>query len=341
MSSNNKHTQQQSRQEFQQRLYNSTSSKEHLKNMDDFDREAMEGWSQYGGSFSAMNRLDKKFGTKQKTGMWIAAAATIAIILAILPMVYFMQSDVTSPSSSTIYVEKTDVVLPDSISNLQPIPEQKIVAIATIQLPEKKHVKQEKTPTTPSKVEEISIKELPLLKKDFNVTTREIAQEQVKEIYLSQFKLIDYRLLRSSGNVQTESIVLSGVPASNENSKMIQQTETENIDISYYDYISKTMSILKDEDYKRTLARCNIILKKYPDDLNALFYAGFCNFNLGEYDKAIEHFKGSLTHQYSNFKEESEWMIAKCYEAMGAQEKANSIYKVIKDRGGFYNKMVP
>lgn len=344
MSSNNKHSENLSRKDIQAYLSSQDEKEKRtiegkaLKN--DFDREALDGWASYGTGISDLNNPDKKFIRPTITRRIAIFCGTIALIITGIFILYKNPHD--QKTIATVNIEKTDIVLPDSVQKLVRLPQTELISVNEIQREtqsNKKIIKE--TPAKEEKElerEEITVSQLPVLKPDFPEKKPTIRKVEAKEIYLNDLKLIDYRSYRKKPNLTVESIRLTGVSADKEaEDEPIKENIVSDIEIAYYDYIKKTTALLNQGDYKQVLARCNIILSHYPDDLNALFYSGLCSYNLSEYSKAADLFKQCLAAKFNNFDEEAEWLLAKCYEADGETEKAKAIFQSIKERGGYYS----
>jgi tetratricopeptide (TPR) repeat protein len=110
----------------------------------------------------------------------------------------------------------------------------------------------------------------------------------------------------------------------------------EIIDIPYIDYIKKSVRIFSRENFKKALSRFEIIFDSYPNDVNANFYSGLCLFNFGEYKNAIESFSKCIDSPFTNFDEESRWMIAMCHENDGNHTVSKKLFKQITDAKGYY-----
>ena len=57
---------------------------------------------------------------------------------------------------------------------------------------------------------------------------------------------------------------------------------------------------------------------------------------MGEYQQAIDSFKDCIYGPFSNFDEESQWMIALCYEKLGKRDQAKKYFQKIVEQGGYY-----
>jgi tetratricopeptide (TPR) repeat protein len=96
------------------------------------------------------------------------------------------------------------------------------------------------------------------------------------------------------------------------------------------------MEIFSKGNNKKALARFQIILDTYPDDVNANFYAGLCYYNLKEFSSAISSFAKCNDTKFTNFNEEAEWYTAKSYLANGQKAEAKTLFTQIANSNGYY-----
>ena len=308
-----------------------------------FDSDALEGWSTVGSGMTDMRNLDKKFNASYS---WTAILTSATLLLAIGIVLFIVNSNnKTQPSISTgqneyaLNAEINDILLPTSIDTLTSVSEITKIKTTVIKNDFKKSEKR-KTVNEDEKniTEEIEIKELPLLQIDLPKEVKVIETKQIgKEIYLADFKLVDYRSYRSRPEVATKVMVLTGLPANMEKEQEAESDpEWKEVSIPYIDYIEKTMRIFASGNDKKALARFITILNTYPDDLNALFYSGLCYYNLNQSQMAIEQFHAVNASRFSNFKEEAEWYLVLSYLQSKQIEKAKSLLDLIIANNGFY-----
>lgn len=314
---------------------------------DPFAADAMEGWENVGFNTSIMSGIDKKLniGNNPIINISVYLLGAVAITFTILGTINQSESinvhpnqvaDTGETAPNTIFIDKTEVITDTFIDQLPENNPNKTASAPVLQ----KNFKEEKSlpdlPDIEFIIEDLPVIELhpePESKKE--IKTR----SQAKEMYLSDLKLIDYRAYRSKPTVQTEQLVLTGVPANKENEESTEMESTwKKVDVPYHDYIKKAMEQVADGKYKKALQRFEVVLKTYPDDINAHFYSAICYYNLGQYESALEDFKQCIHHTYNNFDEESLWLIANCYDEMGKLTEAQSIYKDIASKKGFYSE---
>lgn len=306
----------------------------------DFENDALEGWGDKSLQSPDMSRLDKKFLSSNKWIYW--TTGTLAIVVISLLLIYsnetFSPNEIASTTNQQIVsIEKTDLVLPDNIEQMNELPVKEQISVKTIIKDFSNQQKEEPF----VKEEPVKIDELPLNKIEETNTEVKIVKESVlgKEIYLNDLKLLDYRAYRSKSKITTKQMILTGTPA-NIGEEVLTEEEPnwQNVDIPYMDYLEKTIELFAKGQNKKALSRFAIILETYPDDLNANFYAGLCYYNLKEYKSASNTFSKCLDSKFLNFNEEAEWYMAKSLIAAGSVNEGKMILKKIKSDGGYYAK---
>ena len=309
-----------------------------------FDNDGLEGWEENDFNTDLMQNLDAKFTPKSKIKSIKGISLTL-LTVTIIAILFVYNLNYSSKDSdkaienakatSTMMVDESDLMLPQAIEEMQEAPMQIQIKPRKIksEFAEMKIIEEEIQ-------NEIEINNLPINnikpeKEKVIISSRKIA----KEMYLNDLKLIDYSSYRTDPAVKTKQVLLTGTPANleSEESEEIEAT-WRTVDIPYNDYIDKTLRILNSGNYKKTLSRLETILKTYPEDINATFYSGFCLYNLGEYNSAISSFQKCMNGKFNNFDEEAEWMTAQAYLLCGNKSQANTIFKSIVSKNGYYAK---
>lgn len=311
---------------------------------DPFAQDALDGWSKVDYQIDLMKKVDAKFLPNNKiTDLFVFGTSIFALtvfLMGLLPAK--SDSDATKLSQTNtkanapLIIEESDIITDSIIEQMIESPSNKTASAPVL----KKKFKEEQLGNA-EKVITIDIEELPPLDLELpepDPILREVkTRSGAKEIYVADLKLIDYRAYRSRPTIQTKQLELTGLPADREAeaNESIEST-WKTVDVPYHDYIKKTMEFVADGKYKKALQRFNTILATYPDDINAHFYSGICFYNLQEYQSAIDHFNSCLHHPFSNFDEESLWLIANSYQALGKHKDAQIIYQEIVGAKGFY-----
>ncbi len=105
---------------------------------------------------------------------------------------------------------------------------------------------------------------------------------------------------------------------------------------SYAESLDSSLGDFVKADYERALAGFNRILSTYPDDNNAMFYAGLCYYNLGNFANASHYFMGVEQHFINTFDQEAQWYRALSLARMGDREKSKALFTEISKREGHY-----
>lgn len=330
--------------------YGSSSDKSFQHNIeekamsDEFSQDALDGWDELGYDMKAMKKLDAKFGNSglsmvAKLGLVTIGVTCIAILIYFtLPINESAQNknvvaQKDAQSETPLTFEQEEIVIPEAIENMTMQPDEKVVSTDMIK-EDFKQIKESEERT------QIKIEMPPLPKHLLPSPPKPVLhsnRKNGKEVYLNDLKLLDYRSYRDKPAVTTKQLELTGTPANMENGNVdpIDPVWKET-NIPYYDYINKSSEIFHRGNYKKALSRFETILETYPDDVNALFYAGLCYYNFGEYEKSIDAFNKCLSNKFNNFDQEAYWYLAKSFVEKGDKTQAQKVLAKIVETNGFY-----
>lgn len=309
-----------------------------------FDSDAFDGWEENDFNTDLMRNLDAKFTSKPKNNYLKSITLSILTVTIIVILFFYNLNNSINVSdntaekikiSSTMMVDESEILLSQEIEGMQEAPIQKQIKPKKIKsdFAEMKTIEAEIQ--NEIEINKLPINEIKPEKEKVLISSRKLA----KEIYLNDLKLIDYNSYRTDPIVKTKQVFLTGTPANLESEESEEiEAAWRTVDIPYNDYIDKTLRILNSGNYKKALSRFETILKSYPEDINAFFYSGFCLFNLGEYNSAIVSFQKCMNGKFNNFDEEAEWMTAQAYLLSGNKTQANTVFKSIVSKNGFYAK---
>ena len=104
----------------------------------------------------------------------------------------------------------------------------------------------------------------------------------------------------------------------------------------YLEFMDGTTARFAASDHEGCLDDLRFVLGQYPDDVNALFYAGLCSYNLGMYARASALLQRAATHPVDVFDEEAIWYGALTTERLSGKEAAREAFARIAAQGGFY-----
>jgi tetratricopeptide (TPR) repeat protein len=161
--------------------------------------------------------------------------------------------------------------------------------------------------------------------------------------YIGKIKVIDYSDIYAEldEKLNVRKKALNSTPA-DKSSKEVDSISDHNPKSSSVRILTSEMVLAegiykyKEQKYKQAISSFDILLNKYPDDLNGLFYSGLCYYELKDYKKAIEYFNEVRNHNSRVFSEEALWYKALSFDADGYRDEALEIYTQIANNKGFY-----
>ena len=156
----------------------------------------------------------------------------------------------------------------------------------------------------------------------------------VQLIYLHDLKLVHPQELHGS-NPRIEASG-ANVDARFADRREEQRAEGEERRVAYLDFMDEALARFTANDHKGCLEELRFVLAQYPEDVNALFYAGLCTYNLGLYDRAEHFLRLAMVHPLQVFHEEGEWYHALALDRSGRSEEARISFERIANAGGFY-----
>lgn len=314
---------------------------EEYDQQDLFEETAMKGWKSSSEGLKLMENLDKKYRIVP-TGF---SGYVFNILFLIAALIVSSVNDFSSihqavdtSSENSTFTEITHSLSKDKGDiHILPI-HQQIKAPNLVKTFRKQRTYASQTETVKN---EEYIPPLSLRTNTPVYTSRDvsIARATGKEIYIEGLKLLDYRAYRKrpddNGRQKNE---LTGTPADREQKTTIPATDTtwDESKTAYIDYIRIVMKDYQKADYKKVLSKTQQILQAYPEDLNALFYAGLAAFNLQRTDVAIFYFEKVTGNQFGNFDEEAIWFLANCYHSKNETARTKQLLESIIRQNGFY-----
>ncbi|MBK8226156.1 MAG: hypothetical protein IPK70_03140 [Flavobacteriales bacterium] len=106
--------------------------------------------------------------------------------------------------------------------------------------------------------------------------------------------------------------------------------------MTYLGFMDDALGRFAQNDHKGCLDDLRFVLSQYPDDANALFYAGLCSYNLGMHARARVLLHRAAVHPVDVFDEEAAWYHALTLEKLGERDAAREAFARIAAQGGFY-----
>lgn len=178
---------------------------------------------------------------------------------------------------------------------------------------------------------------LPRPVEDENTLPKKSSTVAIKIMHILNYKLADYTEIRTT-KWDKFSLDEVGLPAnygSFEERKKYLDEHPEKA-TPYVEYISQCIKAFDDAKYKLAIQRFGVVLKEYPDDVNAQFYSAMSFYHTSEFEKAIALFAMSEKNMIKTFDEESMFYHAKSLKALGRIEEANAKLEKVILRNGFY-----
>ena len=293
-----------------------------------------------------LKRLDRRF---KKNLAWLNFSVFVLVFSSFLLGTYFMTKKIKSDNSPISKVSQNS-------SNVKSVPHTQITPIAdstgnpnnpieralehiihSTSLMQDQH-DQRRISTNNSlnpndrKQRKNDIVEMPLIVPS-NVDLKPY-DKTGRETYLQDLLVLDYRHYRTKPKIELNPI-LNGVPASYEQNLKKETIENE-LDLSYMNFLSKTLEYLNKAQYEIAANRFEIVLRKFPDDVNALFYGSICYYNLKKYSDALLQLQKLAYSKFTNFRQDQEWYSLLCYKAIKNKKEFERMKIKIIDGQGFY-----
>ncbi|MBK9147332.1 MAG: hypothetical protein IPM12_05855 [Flavobacteriales bacterium] len=153
-------------------------------------------------------------------------------------------------------------------------------------------------------------------------------------VFLHDLKLIHPKELYTADPVL--ALADAGVSARYADRAMQQGAAGEAIRLGYLEFMDEAIGRFARNDHKGCLDDLRFVLLQYPDDANALFYAGLCSHNLGMHARARVLLHRAAVHPVDVFDEEAAWYHALTLEKLGERDAAREAFSRIASQGGFY-----
>ncbi|MEO8589752.1 MAG: zf-HC2 domain-containing protein [Flavobacteriales bacterium] len=167
-----------------------------------------------------------------------------------------------------------------------------------------------------------------------NVRANHAPRTSRQLLFLHDLKLVDPRELY--GNDPRMRLTEQSTAARYADRSAQDSARGEVINVPYTAFMDEALDRFAHNDHKACLDDLRFLLVQYPDDVNALFYAGLCCYNLGLYTHARTFLHRAATHPVDVFDEEAQWYHALALEQLGEKQAAAEAFTRIAANGGFY-----
>jgi hypothetical protein len=165
-------------------------------------------------------------------------------------------------------------------------------------------------------------------------TTDRTKRTSVQLVFLSGLKLVQpNELYGHDPSLLSDGL---GVEAAYADREAQMKASSEARLVGYLSFMDEAMARFARNDHRGCLEELRFLLRQYPDDVNAIFYAGLCCYNLGLYERAEALLGRAATHSMDVFDEEAAWYHALTLQRLGRYDEAVERMEHIAQAGGFY-----
>lgn len=305
----------------------------------EFDRDALDGWSDNQVAITQFKSLDNKIKIKG----WLKLILPSVIITSgsIVALFIYLNS---SESNENKLVETKKPSKPinttiskDSISSFTELPTKMQIKPSKIKsdFEEKKLFQTNEN----SNQNELNRESLRLPIKNVDKINNAISKREnlAKETFLNDLKVIDYRIYRIRP-IEQKINELGGTPADREKNYNESTNKENSIEYTYYSYLDKTLKYFNKNKFRIALNRFETILETYPDDANALFYGAICLFNLNQFELCENRLTQLENNRFTNFDQEKQWYLLLVYKSLDNKNSFEMLKEKIILENGFYSK---
>lgn len=312
-----------------------------------FDDEALEGFQEMQSNTLIMSALDAKIATQFRSSNFRNFDALFSILwalgfvcIAIFSLMFNHENELKKEVFIVIHDHSTDTEAAQN-TKVERFKVQDIVPVAVQIQPSEKSTNKEHPSSNLTEreiYEFLRMQENVLPGLSLETGKAHIRYPKAKEVALRNFIFIDYRGIRAKG-VKASSQNLTGVAANIENEHTADHFLNDldlSTEIAYHKYLEETAELMNTGHFEQGIKRFEIILKQFPDDHNALFYAAFCKFQIQKYDESLTYLLQFKHPIWGNFEEETQWYIAKCYFELNQHHEFSKMANEIIRKNGFY-----
>ncbi len=311
-------------------------------------RDAVEGLRMSGAMAGLPSLASHK--PKGSSTTWAAWILTAIVVATAGTVFYFAQRDTAQQASTPQQQEGSAIVLP--MDTLAPFTLEAAEIAAAVEIPESLHIGHASTErhalaaasnliTRADSVIRTSIDPVhprtvvvrdTISKPGAAPARRERTSLQL--VYLHDLKLVHPKELY--GRSPFVHAMPTGVDARFSSAADQQAAQAQERRMAYLTFMDEALEKFVHNDHRGALEELQFVLDQYPQDVNALFYAGLCCYNLGLNEYAERFFHRAATHPVQVFDEEAEWYHALAMERLGGKSDAQAIFQRIANSGGFY-----
>jgi tetratricopeptide (TPR) repeat protein len=313
----------------------------HLE-MDPLLREAAEGL-RTPDAFTGYAQLNANRPTNaNKLGWWVGAAtiaATLVVYVLIVPSEVPPAPLLADVRSAVPAIDATEETMPPlanaEITAAQEQPESLLIG-HEVKARHMQPVVQEPAPIVRETIVRVDPKPLATDSTSTPAAARPDSPPRTSRqlIFLHDLKLVHPRELYADDPMMR--LADAHVAARFADDEAQQHADDAQINLHYTGFMDEALARFARNDHRGCLDDMRFLLTQYPDDVNALFYAGLCSYNLGLYKRARTFLHRAATHNVDVFDEEATWYHALTLDKLGEQQAAQESFARIAAGGGFY-----
>jgi hypothetical protein len=332
-----------------------TARVQHLLDDCELSKEALEGYTIVPGAFADVDALKKSIAKKSgmtsmnwsTIGLGIVAIAALSIFLTIFlgedpkPDTPVVQTDViTSELDAPPAPAPANILIPAEDHFVNPEANTKQITMA------KNTDETGDTTMTDSYSTEallpIPVDQQPVLIADTTPVKTVVSEASYNAQvgFLLDLKITEFDKYYLTETIEVRELPLTGTSADKENKDDVgDPTEVETIrSVPADQFLREGLIAFRDARYGKCISKMDVLLKNNPNDINALFYSAISYVKLEMYSKAIPLLDKIIADPNNVFDEEAEWYKAIALEGNGESAAAQTVFKSIADKGGFYSK---
>lgn len=151
--------------------------------------------------------------------------------------------------------------------------------------------------------------------------------------YLGDYKFVDYRIDKRRNQKSFT------IPERHNEAAFHHEQVSESEEIPYMTFLSEALDKFDNEDYESALQDFRTILSQYPNDMNALFYAGLCHYHTDNNSQAIEIMARVKDAKINTFDQDAEWYTALAYKSINQMEETRILLTKISESNSYYGAM--
>ena len=311
-------------------------------------QDALEGLQQPGAT-AALHALDGHRPQAGSRSSWTTYGAWFTGIAAlVISVILLWPTPAEDPVPENAITQNSEVIEVPADGTMETIPLMNAEIVAAVEQPESLYIgHQRNVRSAGSTLAEVlsqrdpgvdRIDPLPakLDTRDANASPRTGNGRKVSRqlIYLHDLAVVDPRELYKQEPTLALADEHVAARFSDRQAQTSARTETQNM--AYTAFMDAALGRFAANDHKGCLDDLRFVLNQYPDDVNALFYAGLCSYNLGMYQRARVFLHRAATHPVDVFDEEAQWYHALTLERLGETAAAQEAFARIATADGFY-----